>query len=140
MNDSPGGMTIYQALAAIKQRVSLPLRMHEGIIVTGYEITDAVMTLTVKVHDVTERKLRTIFKPRELRGYQWRVLDDGTWSEPVVVSAPLTAAVTVHATHVTEAEETRERARWAALCYRPGTDRSPMDGALHDSPTIRWAG
>lgn len=122
--------TGYQVLTDIARRTNTrPIRLGLFENVYTFQVSDDSITLTIE--RVRTDQIRRGFKVSQ-RGFTmhgWRLIND-VWQrqEPVTAWQPEELAE-VHTPWVRSPEDVANSRSWADLCYRPGTDRHPLDNA-----------
>lgn len=127
-------MTDYQKIAVVKYITGKTIKLGMMESVSDFLLFEDKILISVNRARVVEKKnelmvtqrgytMWTFYKQRnEATGRtEWRYPEPVTyWHEDFTPE--------VHKTYVTCAEEHIDQRAWEALCYRPGTPDSPMDG------------
>lgn len=119
-------------LAGIRSLTGIKIRLRPHEEIHTHQASDLQIMVSVRTFEVQETARETRFKKAGWKLYtltrgstdhmRWRLSDVTTiWDssfEPYVLR---------HYGRTDTPQEARERREWADLCYRPGTDRFPLE-------------
>lgn len=137
MDTTPAFESNLEARVAFKRLTGLNIRLTPWELLTRINRqSEDTIVVQIVTHEVNERKTQTILTGRGVRLIQYKLVD-GSWKEtfrlPVVWEPdfkPMTYSLFGPGK---TPEEWLQAKLFEQMCYRPGSDRSPLDSCSRTS-------
>lgn len=116
-------MNTVNALAVVRDLTGTIIRLQLFEAVSGLRIEDDLIVLKVDRAKSTERRRGFHVHQRGVSLHTWHKATDASWFRGETTTL-------WWSTDELHAEPRVRDVEWEQLCYRPGTDKSPMDGPV----------
>lgn len=121
-------LTQYQQLELIRVLTGERIRLGRYESVRACKIEDESIVLVMNRVKYREGKQADTLTAEGMVAYQWVLVGTRWKMQEPLESWSKPSSHSIEHFHGKTWDETVESHRWATLCYRPGTSRSPLDG------------